>query len=148
MAVRVERRDRVLTVVHSRPEARNAVDPEHAEALYEAFLAFDRDDAADVAVFWGEGGAFCAGADLKRVATRDNKTMRASLDFPKDRGAVPRGPMGPSRLVLSKPAGRHISSRGTRYGKCCASMAVRHRYPQRVKGCRSHPVFLISMPSP
>src|SRR6516164_4715314 len=103
MAVRVERFDRVLTVIHSRPEARNAVDPEHAEALYEAFLAFDKDDATDVAVFWGEGGAFCAGADLKRVATRDNKTVRASLDFPKDRGAVPRGPMGPSRLELSKP---------------------------------------------
>src|SRR6516225_1534377 len=103
MAVRVDRCDRVLTVIHSRPEARNAVDPEHAEALYEAFLAFDKDDATDVAVFWGEGGAFCAGADLKRVATRDNKTVRASLDFPKDRGAVPRGPMGPSRLELSKP---------------------------------------------
>jgi len=103
MPVRVERRDRVLTVIHSRPEARNAVDPEHAEALYQVFLAFDRDDAADVAVFWGEGGAFCAGADLKRVATRDNKTMRSVLDFPKDRGPVPRGPMGPSRLELSKP---------------------------------------------
>ena len=103
MAVRVDRCDRVLTVIHSRPEARNAVDPEHAEALYEAFLAFEKDDATDVAVFWGEGGAFCAGADLKRVATRDNKTVRASLDFPKDRGAVPRGPMGPSRLELSKP---------------------------------------------
>jgi enoyl-CoA hydratase len=103
MAVRVERSDRVLTVIHSRPEARNAVDPEHAEALYEAFLAFDKDDTADVAVFWGEGGAFCAGADLKRVATRDNKKMRGSLNFPKDGGPVPRGPMGPSRLELSKP---------------------------------------------
>ena len=81
MPVRVERRSRVLTVIHSRPEARNAVDPEHAEALYEAFLAFDKDDTADVAVFWGEGGAFCAGADLKRVATRDNEKMRGSLDF-------------------------------------------------------------------
>jgi enoyl-CoA hydratase len=103
MAVRVEWRGRVQTVIHSRPEARNAVDPEHAEALYEAFLAFDRDDAADVAVFWGEGGAFCAGADLKRVATRDNKTVRTSLDFPEDCGTVPRAPMGPSTLELSKP---------------------------------------------
>ena len=65
MPVRVECRDRVLTVIHSRPEARNAVDPAHAQALYEAFVAFDGDEAADVAVFWGEGGAFCAGADLK-----------------------------------------------------------------------------------
>jgi enoyl-CoA hydratase len=103
MPVRVERSSRVLTVIHSRPEVRNAVDPEHAEALYEAFLVFDKDDTADVAVFWGEGGAFCAGADLKRVATRDNKKMRGALDFPKDGGAIPRGPMGPSRLKLSKP---------------------------------------------
>jgi enoyl-CoA hydratase/carnithine racemase len=103
MPVRLERSSRVVTVIHCRPEARNAVDPEHAEALYEAFLAFDKDDAADVAVFWGEGGAFCAGADLKRVATRDDKKMRAALHFPKDQGTVPRGPMGPSRLELSKP---------------------------------------------
>src|SRR6516225_2234338 len=103
MAVRVDRCDRVLTVIHSRPEARNAVDSEHAEALYEAFLAFDKDDTADVAVFWGEGGSFCAGADLKRVATRDTKKMRGLLDFPNDGGAIPRGPMGPSRLELSKP---------------------------------------------
>src|SRR6516225_6643068 len=103
MAVRVDRCDRVLTVIHSRPEARNAVDPEHAEAFYEAFVAFDKDDATDVAVFWGEGGAFCAGADLKRVATRDNKKLRQALDFPKHGGAVPRGPMGPSRLELGKP---------------------------------------------
>ena len=82
MPVRVERSSRVLTIIHSRPEARNAVDPEHAEALYAAFLAFEEDDTADVAVFWGEGGAFCAGADLKRVATRDNKKLRQALDFP------------------------------------------------------------------
>jgi len=94
MLVRVERSNRVLTVVHSRPEARNAVDPEHAQALYEAFLAFDRDDTAAVAVFWGEGGAFCAGADLKRVATRDNKATRAQLDFPKQGGPIPR-PLAP-----------------------------------------------------
>jgi enoyl-CoA hydratase len=102
MPVRVERRDRVLTVIHSRPEARNAVDPEHAEALYQAFVAFDADDAADIAVFWGEGGAFCAGADLKRLASRD-PTTPSLLEFPKDGGAVPRAPMGPSRLRLSKP---------------------------------------------
>jgi len=103
MPVRVERISRVLTVVHSRPEARNAIDSEHAEALYEAFLAFDKDDTADIAVFWGEGGAFCAGADLKRVATLDYTRMRSALDFPKDGGAIARGPMGPSRLQLSKP---------------------------------------------
>jgi enoyl-CoA hydratase len=106
MPVRVERRDRVL--IQSRAEARNAVDPEHAQALYEAFVAFDKDEAAAVAVFWGEGGAFCAGADLKilairGIATRDNARTHSSLEFPTDGGPVPRGPMGPSRLRLGKP---------------------------------------------
>jgi enoyl-CoA hydratase len=108
MPVRVERRNRVLTVIHSRPEVRNAVDPEHADALYEAFLAFDADAAADVVVFWGEGGAFCAGADLKSlakrgIATRENVSTHRSLEFPDEGGPTPRGPMGPSRLKLSKP---------------------------------------------
>ena len=108
MPVRIERSDRVLTVIQSRPEVRNAVDPDHAEALYEAFVAFDADDAADVAVFCGEGGAFCAGADLKSLATRgiatsENRSTHRSLEFPGDDGVVPRGPMGPTRLRLSKP---------------------------------------------
>jgi enoyl-CoA hydratase len=108
MAVRIERSDRVLTVIHSRPEARNAVDPDHADALYDAFVAFDTDEAVDVAVFWGEGGAFCAGADLKSLAARgiatgENVGARKSLEFPRDGGPVPRGPMGPTRLTLGKP---------------------------------------------
>jgi len=116
MPVRVERRDRVLTVIHSRPEARNAVDPAHAQALYEAFVAFDADAAADVAVFWGEGGAFCAGADLKSlairgIATRDNARTHTSLEFPTDGGPVQRGPMGPSRLTLGKPVIAAIEGR-------------------------------------
>jgi enoyl-CoA hydratase len=102
MPVRVERQGRVLTIVHSRPEARNAVDPEHADALYEAFRAFDADPDADVAVFWGEGGSFCAGADLKRLATRDPDSI-SPLEYPDEGGAIPRGPMGPSRLNLGKP---------------------------------------------
>ena len=68
MAVRIEKDGPVWTVIHSRPEARNAMDPQSAEALYEAFHAFDADESADVAVFWGEGGAFCAGWDLKHAA--------------------------------------------------------------------------------
>jgi enoyl-CoA hydratase len=102
MPVRTERRDRVLTVVLSRPEARNAVDPEHADALQEAFVAFDHDETVDVAVLWGEGGAFCAGADLKRLAARD-PDQPSPLEFPKDGRPVPRGPLGPTRLRLSKP---------------------------------------------
>jgi enoyl-CoA hydratase len=108
MPVRIERRDRVLTVIHSRAEVRNAVDPDHADALHDAFVAFDTDEGADVAVFWGEGGAFCAGADLKSLANRgiatpENASTHRSLEFPKDGGPVPRGPMGPSRLRLNKP---------------------------------------------
>lgn len=66
MTVRIEKSDAVWTVVHSRfEEARNAMDPESADALVEAFLQFDQDPSASVAVLWGEGGAFCAGWDLK-----------------------------------------------------------------------------------
>lgn len=108
LAIRIERSGRVLTVVLSRPEVRNAVDPEHADALHEAFLQFDADDTADVAVLWGEGGAFCAGADLKSLASRgistpENRSTHRSLEFPADGGPIPRGPLGPTRLMLNKP---------------------------------------------
>jgi enoyl-CoA hydratase len=88
MTVRVEREGAVTTVVLSRPGARNAVDRETADALTRAFRAFDDSDA-DVAVLWGEGGTFCAGADLKAL---DNHV-----------GEDGDGPMGPTRLRLSKP---------------------------------------------
>jgi enoyl-CoA hydratase len=108
MPVRVERRDRVLTVIQSRVDVRNAVDPDHADALFDAFVAFDNDEEADVAAFWGEGGAFCAGADLKSLAVRgiassDNALTHRSLEFSEDAGPIPRGPMGPTRLKLGKP---------------------------------------------
>ncbi|HKQ28397.1 MAG TPA: enoyl-CoA hydratase-related protein, partial [Burkholderiales bacterium] len=69
MTVRIEKKDRVWTVIHSRPEARNAMDPESAEALLQAFRSFNADPEAAAAVLWGEGGAFCAGFDLKYAAT-------------------------------------------------------------------------------
>lgn len=107
MSVRIEKDGPVWTVIHDRPEARNAMDPESADALVEAFLAFDRDADASVAVLWGAGGAFCAGWDLKYVSTlEEQERPLAHLDFPDD-GAdgndLPRGPLGPTRLVLSKP---------------------------------------------
>ncbi|MEM9656059.1 MAG: enoyl-CoA hydratase-related protein, partial [Actinomycetota bacterium] len=64
MTVRIEKDGPVWTVVHSRPEVRNAMDPESARALHDALLEFKADDGATVAVFWGEGGALCAGWDL------------------------------------------------------------------------------------
>lgn len=102
MAVRVEKEGSVWTVIHSRPEARNAMDPESAEALYEAFLEFDADDSADVAVFWGEGGAFCAGWDLKHASRLSGPEALDPLDIPEDAGPS-MAAMGPSRLDLSKP---------------------------------------------
>jgi enoyl-CoA hydratase len=103
MAVRVEKSGSVWTVIHSRPEARNAMDASSAEELVAAFERFDADEAADVAVFWGEGGAFCAGWDLKTVSDLDLNDPVGALDFPEDGGKAPRGPLGPSRLELGKP---------------------------------------------
>ena len=101
MNVHTEKDGPVWTIIHSRPEARNAMNPENAVALNEAFQAFEADDEATVAVFWGEGGAFCAGYDLKRAAELDGASM-ADLDFAA--GDDPgQGPMGPSRMDLSKP---------------------------------------------
>jgi enoyl-CoA hydratase len=103
MPVRAEKAGPVTTVTLDRPEVRNAVDAVHAEALYEAFLAFEADADASVAVFWGAGGSFCAGADLKAVAAGQSRSA-SELHFPADRSAtLPRGPMGPTRLALSKP---------------------------------------------
>ena len=103
MSVRIEKSGRVWTVIHSRPEARNAMDAASADALVAAFEAFDADRSADVAVFWGEGGAFCAGWDLKSVSSLDQGNPVGRLDFPKDGGKAPRGPLGPSRLEMAKP---------------------------------------------
>ncbi len=102
MAVRIEREGPVWTVIHSRPEARNAMDPASAEALYDAFRAFETEDSAHVAVFWGEGGAFCAGWDLKHAAQLADAGALDPFDFP-DAGEPPMAAMGPSRLELSKP---------------------------------------------
>ena len=104
MAVRIEHNGPVTTVIHSRPEARNAMDPASAKALTEAFTEFDQNRDAKVAVFWGEGGAFCAGWDLKYASTlAGQERVLAAHDFPEDDREPPRGPMGPSRLELSKP---------------------------------------------
>jgi enoyl-CoA hydratase len=100
MTVRIEKQGRVWTVIHARPAAKNAMDPESAEALAAAFRSFDRDPEAAVAVLWGEGGAFCAGFDLKHAA--GNGSAIDELAYPPG-GEAPRGPMGPTRLELDKP---------------------------------------------
>lgn len=92
-AVRVERDGPVTTVLLHRPHARNAVDGPTAAALADAFRAFDADPDASVAVLHGEGGVFCAGADLKAAGTETGNRVAPDGD----------GPMGPSRMTLSKP---------------------------------------------
>jgi enoyl-CoA hydratase len=91
--VRIERDGPVSTVVLARPERRNAVDGPTAAALVAAFVAFDHDDALAVAVLHGEGGVFCAGADLKAIGTDTGNRVARDGD----------GPMGPTRMRLSKP---------------------------------------------
>ena len=102
MAVRVEKDNAVWTVIHSRPEVQNAMDPDSAVALYEAFLTFDLDDSARAAVFWGEGGAFCAGWDLKHASALSGAEALDPFEFPEE-GEPPMAAMGPSRMELSKP---------------------------------------------
>ncbi|MFW8596048.1 crotonase/enoyl-CoA hydratase family protein [Cribrihabitans neustonicus] len=107
MTIRSETREGITTVTLNRPEVRNAVDPETAQALYDAFLAFEADTNAQVAVLTGEGGCFCAGFDLKAAGAGAAEGWIAGLDIPEDWddpvGAPRPGPMGPSRLLLSKP---------------------------------------------
>ncbi len=108
MTVRIEKDGHVWTVIHDRPEARNAMDPKSADALTRAFLDFDADPEARVAVLYGEGGAFCAGWDLKFVSTLNADYPLGELDIPPagphgNGGEIPRGPLGPTRLELDKP---------------------------------------------
>ena len=100
MTLTVERDGPVTTLIRSRIEARNAMDPASAEALTDALVAFDHDDTQSVAVLFGAGGAFCAGFDLKYAATlRDRDNSMTELGFPlSDSSPIPRGPMGPTRL--------------------------------------------------
>jgi enoyl-CoA hydratase len=93
--VLVETHGAVTTVIINRPEVKNAVNPETALALVAAFEAFDQDESARVAVLCGAGGSFCAGADLHAVST---DIASWNLDEQSKHG-----PLGPSRLLLSKP---------------------------------------------
>jgi enoyl-CoA hydratase len=95
MSVRSEKTGPVTTVILARPEVRNAVDAPTARALADAFRAFEEDDQAKVAVLWGEGGIFCAGADLTGLVTERRNVMDPDMSTD--------GPMGPSRMLLSKP---------------------------------------------
>ncbi len=93
MSIQLERSEAVATIVIDRPEARNAVDGPAARALADAFREFEQDDELRVAVLWGSGGVFCAGADLKARGTERGLRLAPDGD----------GPMGPTRMAFTKP---------------------------------------------
>src|SRR4051812_49579707 len=101
MTVRVEKSGAVWTIVHDRPDARNAMDPKSADELTAAFLEFDAAKDASVAVFYGAGGSFCAGWDLKYVSSLNAEYPLGELDLPtagwrQNGGAVTRPGPSPS----------------------------------------------------
>ena len=107
MTITLETRGRVRIVTINRPVARNAVNPETARALFDAFMAFEADDALDAAILTGADGHFCAGYDLKSAAVSDGQDWMKDVMIPEDWSdakaqPIP-GPMGPSRLLLTKP---------------------------------------------
>src|SRR4030095_696839 len=93
MAIRVEKQGAVTTVIMDRPEARTGVGAPGARALGESFRAFDAARDARAGVLWGAGGTFCGGADLKSFGTERGLRVEPTGD----------GPMGPTRMLLSKP---------------------------------------------
>jgi enoyl-CoA hydratase len=93
MPIKIEHDGPITTVILDRPEARNAVDRATAEELVETFRAFDADPNAAVGVLYGDRGHFCAGADLKAFAAGNFNRVEPEGD----------GPMGPTRMLLSKP---------------------------------------------
>ena len=93
MTIRIEKDFPVFTIIIDNPEVKNAVDGETAEELANAFRNFENEEKAEVAVLWGANGTFCSGANLKAVL--DGKGNRIEVDGD--------GPMGPTRMILSKP---------------------------------------------
>jgi enoyl-CoA hydratase len=93
MGIRIEKKGAVMTVILDNPAVKNAVDGATAAALADAFREFERDDDARVAVLWGDHGCFCAGANLKALVKGQGNKLEREGD----------GPMGPTRMLLSKP---------------------------------------------
>ena len=93
MGIRIEKKDSITTIIIDNPEVKNAVDRQTALELATAFREFDMDQNAFVAVLWGDRGDFCSGADLKAF----EKGLGNKIEKDGD------GPMGPTRMLLSKP---------------------------------------------
>jgi enoyl-CoA hydratase len=102
MPVEIEAKDGICTIIINRPEAKNAIDGPAAKELANAFRQFEQDESLAVAVLWGQGGTFCAGADLKALADPQKQNLNR-LESDGD------GPMGLSRMMLNKPVIAAIS---------------------------------------
>jgi enoyl-CoA hydratase len=94
LGIRIEKKEEVMTIIIDNPEVKNAVDGPTAAELANAFRDFEQDEDMKVAVLWGDHGCFCAGANLKAL------TQGRGNRFEKDGD----GPMGPTRMLLSKPS--------------------------------------------
>lgn len=141
MKVLVEKKGAICTIIISRPDNRNAVDRETAEQLVMAFEDFERDDSLLAAVLWGEGGNFCAGADLKAISRNAlNEVNSLNPDMSKP------GPMGPSRMKTSKPVIAAISGYAVAGGlelACWCDLRVVERDAVFGVFCRRYGVPLI-----
>lgn len=140
--VLVEKNQAVTTILINRPHARNAVNRDTADALVDAFLRFEADTSQAVAVLAGNGGYFCAGADLKAVSTGVANRMESVKGEDLDAS----GPMGPSRLLLSKPVIAAIEGFAVAGGlelACWADMRVMAEDAQCGVFCRRWGVPLI-----
>jgi enoyl-CoA hydratase len=93
MAILIEKKYPIYTVIIDNPEVKNAVDGQTAKELADAFRNFDQDEKAEVAVLWGSNGTFCSGANLKAITEGYGNRIDKKGD----------GPMGPTRMILSKP---------------------------------------------
>jgi enoyl-CoA hydratase len=141
MKVLVEKQDVICTVIINRPESRNAVDRETAAQLVAAFEAFERDDSLLAAVLFGAGGNFCAGADLKAISRGGlNEANRLEYDMSRP------GPMGPSRMMTSKPVIAAVSGYAVAGGlelACWCDLRVAERNAVFGVFCRRYGVPLI-----
>ena len=141
MEVIVENLGKICTITINRPEARNAVNRKTADQLVEAFSAFEQDDRSSVAVLYGAGGHFCAGADLKAVSrglAEDANRLNADMSQA--------GPMGPTRMKLSKPVIAAISGYAVAGGlelACWCDLRIAERTAVLGVFCRRFGVPLI-----
>lgn len=146
MEILIEKNPPVCTIIINRPEMKNAVNGKTAHLLYEAFLEFDADENLAVAVLYGEGGTFCAGADLKAISqyNPDDDSITRLNPLESDMSKI--APMGPSRLFLSKPVIAAVSGFAVAGGlelACWCDMRVAERDAVFGVFCRRFGVPLI-----